>query len=108
MTGALISLAALPLALSRGDIATYVSALFVVYTILILLNILISFVPRIPYSPWLRAILDFITESTDPYLNIFRSFMRPVGGGGFAFDLSPIFALIVLGIVEAIVVGALS
>jgi YggT family protein len=100
--------AALPLALSRDDIATYVSALFVVYTILILLNILISFVPRMPYSPWLRAVLDFITETTDPYLNIFRSFMRPVGGGGFAFDLSPILALIVLGIAEGIVVGALS
>ena len=98
----------LPLALSRDNVATYVSALFIVYTILILLNILISFVPRMPYSPWLRAVLDFITESTDPYLNIFRSFMRPVGGGGLAFDLSPIFALIVLGIVEAIVVGALS
>jgi YggT family protein len=99
--------ASLPLALSRGDIATYVSALFVVYTIMILLNILISFVPRMPYSPWLRAVLDFITESTDPYLNIFRSFMKPIGGGGFAFDLSPILALIVLGLAEGIVVGAL-
>jgi YggT family protein len=100
-------LASLPLALSRSDISTYVSALFVVYTIMILLNILISFVPRLPYSPWLRAVLDFITESTDPYLNIFRSFMRPIGGGGFAFDLSPILALIVLGLAEGIVVGAL-
>ena len=96
------------LATARDSIANFVYALLVVYTILILLNILISFVPRMPYSPWLRAVLDFITESTDPYLNIFRSFMRPVGGGGFAFDLSPIFALIVLGIAEAIVVGALS
>ncbi|HEY2052688.1 MAG TPA: YggT family protein [Solirubrobacterales bacterium] len=102
------ALATLPLALSKNDIATYVSALFVVYTIMILLNILISFVPRMPYYPWLRAVLDFITESTDPYLNIFRSFMRPIGGGGFAFDLSPILALIVLGIAEGIVVGALS
>ena len=100
--------ALLPLALSRGDIATYVSALFIVYTILILLNILISFVPRMPYSPWLRAVLDFITETTDPYLNIFRSFIRPIGGGQLAFDPSPIIALIVLGIAEAIVVGALS
>jgi YggT family protein len=103
-----MSLALLPLALSRGDIATYVSALFIVYTILILLNILISFVPRMPYSPWLRAVLDFITETTDPYLNIFRSFIRPIGGGQLAFDPSPIIALIVLGIAEAIVVGALS
>jgi uncharacterized protein YggT (Ycf19 family) len=101
-------LALLPLALSKSDIATYVSALFVVYTILILLRILMSFVPRMPYSPWLRVVLDFISETTDPYLNIFRSFMRPVGGGGFAFDLSPILALIVLGIAEAIVVGVLS
>jgi YggT family protein len=103
-----MSLALLPLALSRGDIATYVSALFIVYTILILLNILISFVPRMPYSPWLRSVLDFITETTDPYLNIFRSFIRPIGGGQLAFDPSPIIALIVLGIAEAIVVGALS
>lgn len=101
-------LALLPLALSKSNIATYVSALFVVYTILILLRILMSFVPRMPYSPWLRVVLDFISETTDPYLNIFRSFMRPVGGGGFAFDLSPILALIVLGIAEGIIVGALS
>lgn len=103
------ALATLPLALSRNNVATYVSALFVVYTILILLNILISFVPRMPYSPWLRAVLDFITETTDPYLNIFRRIMRPIGGsGGFSFDLSPILAIIVLGIAEGIVVGALS
>ena len=101
-------LAALPLALTKNDVATYVSALFVVYTILILLNILISFVPRMPYSPWLRIVLDFITETTDPYLNIFRRVMRPIGGGGMAFDLSPILALIVLGLAEGIVVGALS
>ncbi|HVV90592.1 MAG TPA: YggT family protein [Solirubrobacterales bacterium] len=105
---ALVALAALPLALTKDDIAAYVNALFVVYTILILLNILISFVPRMPYSPWLRAVLDFITESTDPYLNIFRSIMRPIGGaGGFAFDLSPILGLIVLGFLNRIVVGAL-
>ena len=101
------ALASLPLALSKNDIATYVSALFVVYTILILLNILISFVPRMPYSPWLRAVLDFITETTDPYLNLFRSFIRPIGGGNLAFDPSPIIALIVLGLAEGIVVGAL-
>jgi YggT family protein len=100
-------LATLPLAMSKNDIATYVSSLFVVYTILILLNILISFVPRMPYSPWLRAVLDFITETTDPYLNIFRSFIRPIGGANLAFDPSPIIALIALGIVEGIVVSIL-
>ena len=43
-----------------------------------------------PYNPTLRAVLDFITETTDPYLNLFRRFLPPIGGGGFALDLSPI------------------
>jgi YggT family protein len=104
MTAALLT--SLPLAATKLDAAKYVNALFVVYTILVLLNILLSFVPRIPYYPWLRAVLDFITDSTDPYLNIFRRIMRPVGGGAMAFDLSPILALIVLGFLNRIVVGA--
>ncbi len=101
------AVAALPLALTKQNIGEYVSALFVVYTILILLNILISFVPRMPYHPWLRVVLDFITETTDPYLNIFRAIMRPLGGpGGMAIDLSPMLAILVLGIIGGIVVGA--
>lgn len=103
-----MSLALLPLALSKSDVSDYVVALFAVYTILIFLNILISFVPRMPYSPWLRAVLDFITESTDPYLNVFRSFIRPIGGGQLAFDPSPIIALIALWLVEGIVLKILS
>jgi YggT family protein len=100
-------LAALPLALlSRENVADYVSALFVVYIILIFCNILISYVPRMPYRPWLRAALDFITESTNPYLNVFRRFLKPIGGGGMAFDLSPMVGLIVLFVAQAIVVGA--
>lgn len=89
------------------DFADYVNAVFLVYFILILLNILLSFVPRVPYYPWLRSVLDFVTESTDPYLNIFRRLIRPVGGGGFAIDLSPMLAIIVLFVVQAIVVRAL-
>ena len=86
----------IPLALTRGDVADYVSALFIVYIILIFANILISCVPRMPYRPWLRAVLDFITETTNPYLNFFRRFLPPIGGGGFALDLSPIIGMIVL------------
>jgi YggT family protein len=104
---ALAAISALPLAITKEGVGNYVSALFVVYTILILLNILISFVPRMPYHPWLRAVLDFITETTDPYLNIFRAIMRPLGGpGGMAIDLSPMLAILVLGIVGGIITGA--
>ena len=96
----------IPFALNRGDLADYVSAIFIVYVILIFIRIVASYVPRMPYRPWLRAILDFATEVTDPYLNFFRRFLRPIGGGGgFAFDLSPMVALIVLFVVQALVVG---
>lgn len=95
----------IPLALNRGDIADYVSALFIVYVILIFARIVISFVPRMPYRPWLRSVLDFATETTDPYLNLFRRFLPPIGGGGFALDLSPMIGLIVLFVAQALVVG---
>jgi YggT family protein len=94
-----------PLALAREDIASYVSALFLVYIVLIFLNVLISWVPRMPYNRWLRAVLDFVKETTDPYLNFFRRFIPPLGGGGFALDLSPILGVIVLFILQALVVG---
>lgn len=92
-------------AISRYDIADYVSALFLVYIILILLNVLISWVPRMPYNRALRATLDFIKETTDPVLNFFRRFMPPLGGGSFALDLSPMLAVILLFVARAIVVG---
>lgn len=97
---------AIVLALTRGDVAGYVSALFLVYIILIFLNILISWIPRMPtYNRWLRAALDFVTETTNPYLNFFRRFIPPLGGGGFALDLSPIIGVIVLFVAQALVVG---
>ena len=95
----------IPLALTRDDVADYVGALFLVYVILIFVRIVASFVPRMPYRPWLKAILDFAHEVTDPYLNFFRRFLPPVGGGGFALDLSPMIGVIVLFIAQAIVVG---
>jgi YggT family protein len=95
----------IPTAITRGDIADYVSALFIVYIILIFARVLISFLPRVPYSRPLRAVLDFVTETTDPYLNLFRRFLPPVGGGGFALDLSPMIGIIVLFVLQAVVVG---
>jgi YggT family protein len=94
-------------ALSRSDVAEYVSALFLVYIVLIFVNVLISWVPRMPYHPWLRAALDFVKDTTDPYLNLFRRFLPPIGGGGFAIDLSPIIGVILLFVLQAVVVGAI-
>lgn len=94
-------------AVGRAEIADYVGALFSVYFVLILLNILLSWIPRIPYNRVLYGVIDFINDMTNPYLNLFRRFIPPLGGGGFALDLSPILGLIVLGLVRGLVVGAI-
>lgn len=96
---------AIAAAISRNDIAEYVGALFLVYIILVLLNVLSSWIPRMPYSPVLRAVLDFVHETTDPYLNLFRRFLPPLGGGGFALDLSPVIGIIVLFLLQGLVVA---
>jgi YggT family protein len=95
------------LALSRGNVADYVQALFLVYFILIFANIVLSFVPRMPFSLWSKAVIDFIHETTDPYINIFRRIMRPIGGGPISIDLSPMVAIIVLFALDAIIVRAI-
>lgn len=96
------------LALTRGDVADYVGALFLVYIILILIRVLMSWIPRMPYNPTLRAVLDFISETTDPYLNLFRRILPPIGGGGFGLDLSPMIGIIVLYILRGLVVALIA
>jgi YggT family protein len=95
----------IPLALSRVDVADYVDALFLVYIVLIFINILAGWVPRMPYYRWLRAVLDFVSETTNPYLNLFRRIVPPLGGSGFAIDLSPIVGLLLLFVARAVLVA---
>jgi YggT family protein len=89
-------------AITRIDIANYVSTLFLVYIVLIfvylLLNMLFSFGMRTPYSRWSDAVLTFLRDVCEPYLRIFRKFIPPLG----MIDLSPILAIIVLYIVRAL------
>jgi YggT family protein len=96
--------ALLPLAVDRNDIAHYVNTLIIVYIVLIFIRILMSWVPRVPYYRWLDAILNFVREVTDPYLNLFRRFMPALRVGGAGLDLSPMVATFVLIIVGRIVV----
>ena len=86
-------------AISRDDVAGYVITLTYVYFVLIFIRILMSWLPRIPYNPVLRAVLKFVEHVTDPYLNLFRRIIPPVRLGPGALDLSPILATFVLLIV---------
>jgi YggT family protein len=92
------------LALTRGDIADYVSALLFVYFVLIIANVVLSWVQAfrpIPYNLTLRAVIGFVEETTNPYLNLFRAFVPRIG----PLDISPIIAIIVLSVVGGVVVS---
>ena len=94
-------------AVTRGDIANYVQALFLVYILLIfvyiLLNMMFSLGLRPPYSRWSDAVMNFLRDVCEPYLRIFRRFIPPIG----MFDLTPMIAIILLYIVQTIVVNAI-
>jgi YggT family protein len=91
------------LAVTRADIADYVETLALVYLVLIFIRIIMSWIPRIPYNRVLSGVLKFVSDVTDPYLNLFRRFLPPVRLGGGALDLSPIVATFVLIILSGIV-----
>ena len=91
------------MAITRSDVADYVETLALVYLVLIFIRILISWIPRMPYNRYLAAVLQFVSDVTDPYLNLFRRFLPPVRMGPGALDLSPIVATIVLILVSSIV-----
>jgi YggT family protein len=95
------------MAITRGDVADYVDTLALVYLVLIFIRILISWIPRMPYNRYLAAVLKFVSDVTDPYLNLFRRFLPPVRMGPGALDLSPIIATIVLILVSSLVARAI-
>ncbi|MDX6697405.1 MAG: YggT family protein [Solirubrobacteraceae bacterium] len=92
------------LATARDQVANYVSALFLVYGLIIVVYVLTSLVfslgVRMPYARWSSALLGFLRDVSEPYLRIFRRFIPLIG----PLDLSPIVGLIVLQIVGGIVV----
>jgi YggT family protein len=96
------------LAITRGDIAGYVEALFDVYILLIfvyvLVNLVFSFGLRPPYSRWSDMVLDFLRDVSEPYLRLFRRFIPSVG----MFDFSPMIAIFVLIIVDDLVHRAIA
>ena len=86
-------------AISRTDVADYVSTLITVYVVLIFIRILMSYFRSIPYYRALDVFLRFVTEVTDPWLNLFRRFIPPVRMGPAAIDLTPMIAVYALYII---------
>ncbi|MEA2271924.1 MAG: YggT family protein [Solirubrobacteraceae bacterium] len=94
-------------AITRNDVADYLSTLITVYVLLIVVYIIttliFSFGGRVPYNRWSNAILTFLRDVSEPYLRIFRRFIPPIG----PLDISPIVAILVLQIGGGLIVGAI-
>jgi len=70
--------------------------LFSCYTVLLFIRIILSWFPAWHHRTWVR----FIAFCTEPYLNLFRRILPPLGG---QLDLSPILAFFALRLIEMIV-----
>lgn len=74
--------------LLTSTLATFLN----IYFVLLIIRILLSWFPQVN---WFDPPFSILSQLTDPYLNIFRSFIPPLGG----IDLSPIVAILLLQIV---------
>lgn len=83
-------------------ISRLVNQLFYFYFILLIIRIFLTWIPNID---WDNQPYRAISRLTDPFLNIFRGIIPPIGG---ALDISPILAFIVLQIMQGLVVGLLA
>ena len=63
------------------------------YTLLIAARIIGGWFPRVAFQPW----MIFVSRLTDPYLNLFRRLVPPIGG---RLDLSPMLAFLGLNVAE--------
>ena len=73
--------------------------IFFTYTTMIAVRLIASWFPSTQGQPWLRL----LANCTDPYLNLFRRVIPPIGG---ALDLSPMLGFIVLQVLEKLFMRA--
>src|SRR5919204_4303234 len=76
---------------AASSINRFIDDFIWVYFILIFIYILMSWV-RLPYSPWVRRIQDFLHDVCEPYLRLFRRVLPAFG----PLDLSPVVAIFFL------------
>ncbi len=75
------------------------SLIFLSLQIAILLRVLFSFIQPSPYNP----IVQLVVAITEPLMAPLRLVIPPLG----MFDITPMVALIILGIVQRVILGLL-
>jgi YggT family protein len=86
------------LADAASSVNTFIDVFIYVYVLLIFVYILTSWV-RLPYSPWLRRLSDFLRDVCEPYLRLFRRILPPLG----PLDLSPVVAIVLLFLLKDVI-----
>lgn len=82
-------------------VARFIHWIFLSYTVMLFVRVVGSWFPSFQkYS-----IARFVASFTDPYLNLFRRFIPPIGG---ALDLSPLLGFFALEISERIMLWFLN
>ncbi len=69
---------------------------FQIYMLMLLVRVFSSWVPQFSQTKFMR----FVAYYTDPYLNLFRRFVPPLG----MFDFSPIVAFLCLSFIQNLVI----
>lgn len=82
-------------------LSSVLAKLFYFYYLLIIIRIFLTWIPNID---WLSQPFAWIRSIVDPFLNIFRGIIPPIGG---VLDISPIIAIILLQIMQGLILGAL-
>ena len=67
-----------------------------IYNFLLIIRILLTWFPNLDST---NPIISNLYAITDPYLNIFRGVIPPIGG----IDLSPILAFISLNLIQSLI-----
>ncbi len=81
-------------------IASSIAQFLQIYTVLLIIRVLLTWFPTVE---WGSAPFSWLSQITDPYLNLFRSIIPPLGG----MDLSPMLAILLLQVVGSILPGLL-
>ena len=85
-----------------SSVETFINVFLILYGLVILLYIITSWL-RLPYSPTLNRIQRFLYDVCEPYLRIFRRLLPATG----AIDLSPMLALLALGVIDRFLIWVL-
>ena len=81
--------------------ATIISSFLGIYSTILLIRVLLTWFPSIN---WSDQPFEAVAQLTDPYLNLFRSIIPPLGG----FDISSMLAIFALQFAQNIVSSQLT